>query len=120
MAATIPVRSLAPPSSQPASSTANAVERRRLILEEFDRTYAEVQSMLEKRIGMEGVALGRDDGEAFGSPPAGISVEEAAAMTQDLSRLMDGLQQMMMLCQGLLDQVETSRARAGGSPPAGG
>jgi len=85
-------------------------EQRRQILDEFDRTYAEVQSMLDQRIGIVDVAL--DAGQVLPAPatgkapvPGSIPPEEIVKIAEDLDRLMGDLQQMMALCEGLVSRL---------------
>jgi len=113
-----PRRGPAPAPAPAAASPASLVERRKQILDEFDRTYNEVQSMLEARIGIDAVALGQTDGSGLASGAGGYSPEEMQAIARDLERLMGGLGQMMTLCQELMDHIGGFIAK-GAEPPGG-
>lgn len=94
----------APPAPAAPAAPATLSDRRRALIEEFDRTYAEVQNMLEARIGIDAVALGQTGGAGLGTGGP-YSQEEVQAISRDLERLMGGLNQMMTLCQELMDHL---------------
>lgn len=99
--------------SRPASASP---DRRRELLDLFDRTYAEVQAMLEQRIGVVDVALNeapRGLASAFEkAAAAGIGSEEAKVLAQDVQRLRDHLRQMTSICEEFLSHLDEFVGRA--------
>ena len=85
-------------------------DRRRALLEEFDRTYAEVQTMIEQRIGVADVAMGNAPlglAQAFERvTEGGVGAEEAKVLASDVQRLRDHLKQMMSLCDEFLTHLD--------------
>ena len=101
-----------------ATLTANA-ERRRQVLEEFDRTYAEVQSMLEQRIGVVDIALNDASKGISGlmntAQAGGMKPEEMEILAADVDRLRQNLTVMMGLCDEFLQHMnEINAARSDG------
>lgn len=141
-AASTPPRTPAPPASPPrpanttgfrgvtsgdplggtGSLTANA-ERRRQVLEEFDRTYAEVQALLEQRIGVVDVALADASKGISGAiqkaAAGGIASQDLEVLAVDVDRLRNHLQSMMELCEEFLGHLQSFAARSGPAPGAG-
>ncbi len=99
------------------SLTANA-ERRRQVIEEFDRTYAEVQAMLEQRIGVVDVALNDASqgltGAMARAQAGGLDAHELEVLAGDVDRLHQHLQVMMSLCEEFLSHLQGFSVRAGG------
>jgi hypothetical protein len=104
------------------SLTANA-ERRRQVLEEFDRTYAEVQSLLEQRIGVVDVALADASKGISGAiqkaAARGIDSQDLEVLAVDVDRLRNHLQSMMQLCEEFLGHLQSFSARSETAPGAG-
>lgn len=81
--------------------------QRRRILDEFDRTYAEVHEMLEKRIGADLLAMA-EGREMAGEGMAGTySGDEIRRIVEDIDRLRGGLQQMLGLCDELMQSLRS-------------
>jgi len=98
--------------------TANA-ERRRQVLEEFDRTYAEVQTMLEQRIGVVDIALNEAslgiDGVLAKAKAGGLQPQEMETLATDVDRLRQQLTVMMSLCDDFLRHMnDINSGRQGG------
>ncbi len=105
------------------SLTANA-ERRRQVIEEFDRTYAEVQTMLEQRIGVVDVALNDASkgltGAMAKAQAGGLDAQELEVLAVDVDRLHQHLQVMMSLCEEFLSHLQDFSIRSEGSGQAPG
>ncbi len=86
-------------------------ERRRQIIDEFDRTYTEVQAMLEQRIGVVDIALNDASKGLSGvlakAQAGGYDSQELEVLAVDVGRLHQNLQVMMELCQEFLEHVQT-------------
>jgi hypothetical protein len=111
------------------SLTANA-ERRRQVIEEFDRTYAEVQTMLEQRIGVVDVALNDASkgltGAMAKAQAGGLDAHELEVLAVDVDRLHQHLQVMMSLCEEFLTHLQDFTVHGdgpggdgSGQPPGG-
>jgi hypothetical protein len=96
-------------------------DRRVALLEEFDRTYSEVQTMLEERIGVVDVALNENprglQGAVERAAQPGASEEEIRVLSDYLHRLRDHLGQMLTICDEFLGHIETM-GRKGQEPRA--
>ena len=118
-----PARSAPPPariqpSPAPSHGAPLTAERRKALLEEFDRTYAEVQSMIEERIGVADVAMGDLKGLASAFErvaKGGVSPDEAKVLSSDVERLRDHLRQMMYICDEFLSHLDEFVERRSGS-----
>ena len=119
-----PARSATPPSRiQPTPAPAHGApltaDRRKALLEEFDRTYTEVQSMIEARIGVADVAMGdapRGLASAFERvAKGGVSESEAKVLSGDVQRLRDHLKQMTSICDEFLSHLDEFVERRSGS-----
>jgi hypothetical protein len=101
------------------SLTANA-ERRRQVLEEFDRTYAEVQTLLEQRIGVVDIALADASRGISGAiqqaAAGGIDPQDLEVLAVDVDRLRQHLQSMMSLCEEFLGHLQAFSVRSGAGP----
>jgi hypothetical protein len=135
-APTTPARPYLPPAPAPAPVAAAArpatveissagtltgqAEKRRALLEEFDRTYAEVQSMLEQRIGVVDIAMNDASrglqGAIQKAAADNLSEPDLVRLARDVERLRSNLQGMLGLCEELLGQlaVATTKAAGGG------
>jgi hypothetical protein len=107
------------------AAAASLADRRTQILKEFDRTYAEVQTMIEERIAeSQGVEEGGGPASgAEGAAPGGTpySPEDIQLIARDLERLRGGLRSMLLLCEELMSHLGTLLPPpAGGEPPSGG
>lgn len=100
------------------SLTANA-ERRRQVIEEFDRIYAEVQTMLEQRIGVVDLALNDASkgltGAMAKAQAGGLDAHELEVLAVDVDRLHQHLQVMMSLCEEFLSHLQDFSVRSEGS-----
>lgn len=100
-----------------ATLTANA-ERRRQVLEEFDRTYAEVQTMLEQRIGVVDIALNDASkgltGAMARAQAGGLQPHEIETLAEDVVRLRQNLTIMMQTCDEFLRHMDRITASKGG------
>jgi len=101
--------------------TGNA-ERRRQVLEEFDRTYAEVQAMLEQRIGVVDIALNDASkgisGVMLKAAQGGLRQDEMEVLAVDVERLREHLHTMTSLCDEFLQHMnQIAMARPGGGKP---
>jgi len=120
----LPARPSSPPplvisqAPAPVPAAAAGADRRRALLEEFDRTYSEVQTMIEQRIGVADVAMGdapRGLAQAFErAAEGGVGPEEAKILAQDVQRLRDHLRQMMTLCDEFLSHLDEFTGRRAG------
>jgi hypothetical protein len=100
-----------------ATLSSNA-ERRRQVLEEFDRTYAEVQTMLEQRIGVVDIALNDASkgltGAMARAQAGGLQPHEIETLAEDVNRLRQNLTTMMQTCDEFLRHMERITASKGG------
>jgi hypothetical protein len=104
-----------------ATLTSNA-ERRRQVLEEFDRTYAEVQAMLEQRIGVVDIALNDASkgisGVMLKAAQGGLRQDEMEVLALDVERLREHLHTMTSLCDEFLQHMnQIAMARPAGTRP---
>jgi len=84
--------------------SAVAADRRRQVLEEFDRTYAEVQTMIEQRIGVGDVAMS-DSLAAVRGPGSGPALpQDISQLAADVARLRTQLEGMVGLCDEFLER----------------
>jgi hypothetical protein len=105
-----------PFTSVPGSPGSPAAEKRRQILEEFDRTYAEVQAMIEQRIGVGDTAMSDRAGAGVTTGAQSGPPQELVMMAEDVLRLRSQLEQMLAMCDDFL-----ARYRDGtGEGPGGG
>ncbi len=92
-----------------ATLAANA-ERRRQVLDEFDRTYAEVQTMLEQRIGVVDIALNDASkgitGAMATAQAGGLRPDQVTVLAADVDRLRQHLTVMMQVCDEFLRHME--------------
>jgi hypothetical protein len=109
-----PAAGVPPLGTTPPVSEAEA--RRRALLDQFDRVYAEVQAMLEQRIGVADLALNEVPlglASAFDrAAAAGLGSEEAKVLTLDVQRLRDALRQMTAICDEFLSHLDEFVDRA--------
>jgi len=103
------------------AAAASLADRRSQILEEFDRTYAEVQEMIEARIaesqGEEPPASAAAPG---GGKAAAYTIEDIQFIARDLERLRGGLQSMLLLCEELMSQIGHMLPGPSGGTDGGG
>ncbi|MHC4821290.1 MAG: hypothetical protein ACYTDX_06185 [Planctomycetota bacterium] len=104
----------AKPAVTAGASSSLVTATRDQVLAEFDRTYEEVQSMLAERMAEAGLAE---------SSSPGAARENAAKLEEDMALLVDDLQTLKSLCDGMSRRVSDlivrcRRVRDQGGPTA--
>jgi len=94
--------------------------RRRAILDEFDRTFHEVQSKLDQQLGGVDVAPVGEPVIPETLAPGDAALEEMERLAVDLDRAMEDLHRMMAHFQDLTGRLAAIMARFAGPPPGQG